>query len=323
MSRNLIKEYVDFSQKNLKTYTKNIMSNHYDEDIFNRFLSAYINIRYYDQEPSMGLTLSSHLNYYLTKIYNEDKNIKAKFILELFKKYYYIENVIDFDYSNEVKSYAELINKIRIEKVGIDDSSFTKSFERLLIDNKRKKDNYISAFDSNDFSLKINKIKDNIYDIDIENSVTIPKIFSEYAINQVWNNKLITENKLEVEYYLINNLLLKNIINRNFDNDYLVDIAISLFEKNKKLQRLLNIFDNDIGRDRIIMKICYGDFIANKEIILSLIKRGYNFAIILDDEYIKDNSNKSILDVFKYIIINDNKYLTNEIENLMNLIILM
>lgn len=323
MSRNLIKEYVDFSQKNLKVYTKNIMCKYYDEKLFDKFLSEYISIRYYDQEPWMGITLNNHLNYHLNKIYNENKSIEAKFILELFKRYYYIENVIDFNYSSELKKYAEMINTIRVEKVGINESSFTKDFETLLIENKRKKDNYISSFNSIDFSLNLKKVKNDIYDVDIENSITIPKIFSEYAINQVWNNKMISENKLEVEYYLINNLLLKNIIDRKFKNNYLVDIAISLFEKNKKLKRILNIFDNDIGKEHIIMKICYGDFLTNREIVLELIKKGYRFAIIVDDEYMKDNSNKSILDVFKYIIVNDNKYLTSEMKNLTNLIVLM
>ena len=105
MSCNPIKEYVDFTKKNLKIYTKKIMGKYYDEEVFTNYLNQYINIRYYNQEKWERKDLSNHLNQYLTNIYEKDENKISKFILELFKKYYYIDDVLDFNYEKQLEEY--------------------------------------------------------------------------------------------------------------------------------------------------------------------------------------------------------------------------
>lgn len=323
MSCNLIKEYVDFSKNNLEFYTKMIMGKYFDGDIFAKYLDTYVNVRYYDCEPWVRKNFNNHITYYLSKIYDRDNTDTSKFILELFKKYYYIDNVIDFDYKKDVNNYVQMLNKIRIEKLGINESEFIKEFSELIINNENKRLEFIANFNNSDFYLDINKINNkNIYNVNIKHKVSVPKIFSDYAINKVWNSKLITENKLQVEYYLLNQLVLKNIINGDFNYNYFVDIATSLFEKEDKLRRVLNIIDNDIAKEVITIKINYKDFNKYKEVIFSYIKEGYKFAIVLDDSYLEDNSNKTILDIFKYIIITDDKYISEKIKSFNNIITL-
>ena len=323
MSRNVIKEYVDFTTKNLKIYTKKIMGKYYDEKVFNKYLSQYINTRYYNQEQWIRKDLSNHLTSYLVKIYEKEESKTSKFILELFKKYYYIDDVLEFNYEKNLDDYVEMINKIRIEKVGIDDPKFPKEFKELLNNNEKKRLEFISNFDSSDFYLDIKKINNTeVFDVKVKEKVRIPKIFSEYAVNKVWNETLVSENKLQVEYSLLNQLILKNIISGNFVSNYLVNLASSLFKKEDKLKRLLKIFDNDIGKELITIKITYTDFLNNKELILDYVKEGYRFAAILDDRYFKDKPGIAILDIFKYVVINDKKKLTGEINNLRNIMII-
>ena len=244
-------------------------------------------------------------------------------MLELFKKYYYIDDVLEFDYENELDRYVDIINQIRIEKVGIDDKNFKKEFKELLDNNEQKRLQFISMFDSSDFSLIIKEVNVlNIYDVDINKSVRIPKIFSEYAINKVWNDSLVAENKLQVEYSMLNQLILKNIICGDFKSNYLVSIVPSLLKKEDKLKRLLKIFDNDIGKELISIKITYTMFIDNKELILYYIREGFQFAVILDNKYYEDNNNKNTTDIFKYIIINNKEKMTNELKELRNIIIM-
>ena len=45
--------------------------------------------------------------------------------------------------------------------------------------------------------------------------------------------------------------------------------------------------NNDIAKDLITIKINFTDFINKKELILSLIKEGYQFALIIDDKYLQ------------------------------------
>ncbi len=323
MSCNLIKEYTDNCKNNFELYTKNIMDKYYDEDIFNEYMKKYIDVRYYNLEPWVRKDFSAHITYYLNKIYEKNNSDTSKFILGLFKKYYYLDNVVEFDVKNDLDSYVNMINRIRVEKLGINDPEFVKQFSDLVTNNINKKLEFIGNFNNSDFLLDINEINNKkIYNVNINHKVSVPKIFSEYAINKVWNNKVITENKLQVEYYLVNQIILKDIINGKFEFEYLVSIAISLFEKVDKLKKILNILDNDMAKDSITIKVYYEDFMKYKEIIFSYIKEGYKFAIVLDDSYLDDNSNKTILDIFKYIIVTDDKYVTSRIKDLSNVIVL-
>ena len=133
---------------------------------------------------------------------------------------------------------------------------------------------------------------------------------------------MIAENKLQVEYYLLNQLILKDIIKGIFDKEYLVEFKSTLLEKPEKLKRTLNIYNNDVAKDMISIKIVYQDFINNKDIIYSYIKEGYQFSVIIDDEYIKDRNNGTLLDIFKYIIIQDKKYLTGGLKERKNILLM-
>ena len=86
-----------------------------------------------------------------------------------------------------------------------------------------------------------------------------------------------------------------------------------------KMKSYFNIFNNEIGKEKIAIKISYGDFIANKDNILFYIKDGFQFAIILDEEYLQ-NKNANILNVFKYVIIVDDKYLDGDVKGLHNIV---
>jgi hypothetical protein len=300
-----------------------IMDKYYDETIFNNYMDKYIDVRYYNLEPWVRKDFSAHVTCYLNKVYEKDNSDTSKFILGLFKKYYYLDGVLEFDYKKDLDSYVNMINRIRIEKLGINDTEFVKQFSDLVMNNINKKLEFIDNFNNSDFFLDISKINNkNIYNVNINHKVSVPKIFSDYAINKVWNNKIITENKLQVEYYLVNQIILKDIINGKFEFEYFVNIAVSLFEKTDKLKKILNILDNDMAKDSITIKVYYEDFMKYKEIIFSYIKEGYKFAIILDDSYLDDKSNKTILDIFKYIIVTDDKYVTSRIKDLNNVIVL-
>lgn len=323
MSCNLIKEYTEFTKNNLIDYTKIIMGKYYNEEIFNIYLEKYINIRYYNSEPEVRATLEFNLNHYLNQIYEKDKSVISEFILKLFRLYYYIDNVIEFDYQKDLSNFVTTINMIREEKVGIKDPNFITDFTNLLTSNQKRKIDFINSFDTHEFYLNLNQIPNkDLYDVKLKYEIQIPKLYSKFAIKKIWETTVISENKLKIEIYLLNQQILKDIIEEKYNSNYIVDFKTSLFTKEIELKKTLEIFNNDIGKELISIKITYEDFIKNKDIILSLIREGYQFSLIIDEKYNNNIENKNIIDIFKYIIIDNKEYLTEQLKTRKNLITL-
>ncbi|MBR3161154.1 MAG: hypothetical protein IKF19_00280 [Bacilli bacterium] len=323
MSCNVIKEYVEFNKNNFKIYTEKMMDKYFDEEIFNKYADKYVSIRYYNSEPAVRATLEYNLNHYLNQIYEKDKNTISEFILKLFRLYYYIDNVADFDYSKDLPIFVETLNTIREEKVGIKDPNFSKEITELLLSNQKRQVDFINNLNSHEFYLEYKKIpKKETYNIKLKYEIQIPKLYSKFAIRKVWETTMITENKYKIEYYLLNQQILKDMIDGVFNKDYLVDFKNTILKKENILKKTLEIINNDIAKDLITIKINYEDFIYHKDTILSLIKEGYQFALIIDEKYINSNDNKNIIDIFKYIIINNKDYLTETLKQKRNLIIL-
>ena len=323
MSCNLIKEYVEFTKNNFEDYTKRMMGKYFDEEIFKKYLDKYVSIRYYNEEPIVRATLEFNLNHYLNQIYEKDKNVISEFILKLFRLYYYIDNIIDFDYQKDISNFVNTLNTIREEKVGIKDPEFVSEFTNILLENNKRKINYLDMFNTHEFYLEYKQIpKKDIYDVKLKYEIQIPKLYSKFAIKKVWETTMISENKLKIEYYLLNRQILKDILDGMYHKNYLVELKTTLFSKEIDLNKTLEIFNNDIAKDLITIKITYEDFTLNKEKVLSLIKEGYQFGIIIDEKFINSNDDKNIIDLFKYIIIKNKNYLTNNFKERSNLIIL-
>ena len=139
-----------------------------------------------------------------------------------------------------------------------------------------------------------------VYNLCFENTVKIPDLFSNIAINRVYNNGTINEDKMLVLYLLASREVLKDIVSFNYGNVYLLDFDNNLLNKRNKLNNLLKIFDNDYLKERMIIKINYKNYLDNKDSVDELIHSGYSFAIIIDSEY---NDGTVLLDIFTYIIV--------------------
>ena len=322
MSCNLIKKYVDFKKNIFTEYTKMIMGNYYDEAIFNKYLDKYVGVRYYNDELEIRATLEYNLNYYLNKIYEKDTSVVSEFIRKLFVLYYYIDDVVVFDVERDLSDFVSVVTMIREDKVGIKDENFSSQFSQLILDNNKRLSEYINSFDSHEFYLKLSQISSrDLYNVELRYEIEIPKLYSKYAINKIWGLEQISEDKLKIEYYLVNQLILKDIINGVFKNNYLVEFRESLFKKVERLEQLLEIFNNPIAKELITIKINYEDFISNRELVLNYIKDGYGFAVILDEKY-KGSNDVNILDIFKYIIVNRAEDVVSMLKYKSNLIIL-
>ena len=151
-----------------------------------------------------------------------------------------------------------------------------------------------------------------VYNVTISHNIKFPKLYSEYAIDKVFNFDVIGEDKLFIEYQMVNVRFLSEIIQGDFSKNYLLEFQTSIFEKKEKLVRLLRLIDNDITKENFSMKIDYSYYKNNKDTILDMINNGYNFCIFLDNSYDSDGENNNLINtVFKYIMIEVNsKYIS-------------
>ena len=307
MSCNVIKEYAEFSKKNISKYYEMIMGKYYNKEIVNMFLNNYIDIRYYDLDIDKYSRNITKINKKFKDIYEniaEEDKITAKFIYTLFDIIFYLDDVLEID---NIEKIFDLINKIRIEKLGIDEKEFINNFKEQYNKDKERKNKFINSIECEEFPVEYDYIyEQDVYNVEITHDIAIPKLYSKFAIDKVFNDGLISEDKLFIEYYIVSNKILKNIIAGDYNNKYLLEFNPNILKKKEKLTRLLNIIDNDLTKDVTSMKILYKDFIANKEKILELIHGGYKYSIVIDNTY--DNLEKlepNFFKIFEYIILNN------------------
>lgn len=299
----IIKKYVDFSLNNLEVYTKMIMGKYFKKDIFKQYIEEYANVRYYNEEIENKSTLEATLNNALEKVYLNDPSNVSKFILELFKMLYYLDGVKKYKGKQTLQQETIELNEIRQEKLGIYDDNFVSNFKKEVLSNSHRKEKYLKKTSSNDFYITCKKIRNiSIYIVSLNDNISIPSLYSEYAIDKVKTESIVAVNKLLVEYYLVSSLILKNIIKGNFKKKYLVEFSPKLLETISRKNKFKEIFNTDIIKENIILSIRPVEFLSHEEEICSLIKEGYSFGLTINkyEDYImiKDRNTDYFTNLF-------------------------
>lgn len=312
MANNIAKDYVSFEKKSIMEYLKVILDKYYKKDICELLVNKYIEIRYYDYSDKKYSKYAYNIEYYLKEYANDlmlsdkDNQDKIKLSFLAFKYIFYFDDVISFNSINDVSSDIALFRK---DKLGILDND---DFIKVICDKYKEfdnsKKNYFKSIQNDKFEfITMNTNKKNVYLTDIGCNIVFPRIYSSYSIKKVYNQGIINEDKLFILYHLVNMKILRNRIVGIYDRDFIVDFPLSLISKKEKVNRLLNIINDDTVRDNVFMKINFKDYNDNKEFFDSLISTGYHFAINLDDSFKYDEELLIRMNVFGYLIDNSDK----------------
>lgn len=317
MSVNITNEYFKNCKKEITDYLNLIMGSKSNKNIANLLIEGYLEARYYNYAESN--TIKNMITNYLkdtAKNLNENKDL-INIYLDIFNQMFYFDSFQD---DLTIKNKVNTINNYRVQKLGINEKGFVENFIKIIKYNNNQRNKYLKNISSKDFYLNVSKtnIKD-VFDVQIKHNITFNKLYSEFAINNAFNTGLVNENKMSVIYYLYVKILLENIINGDFTKNYLIDFDSELFLKKKKLTGNLIILDSDPIRELTSFKIKYTDFLNNKNEFYDMKKEGYNFAVIIDDSYIDDITNFTTLQIFKYIIMEE-EYDYPNINNMDNVI---
>lgn len=307
MNYNIIDEYIKYIKKSFSSLFKIVFKDAFKKSFYVTFLDKYISVRYYDETNYHSeKDFIKRINRELVDIYgdiiDEDNVDDLKNMIAFFAYVVYFDDILI------VEKDMEIINSL------INDSLFNfenkdelkQQIKDWYIRFKEGKERFNNAIETKYFNVVEEKLCRNLSYLVLEHNVKISNLYSEYAINKVYTTGIINEDKLFITYILASHMVLNNAINLDFSRKYMVPIASSLFEKEKKFVRLINILNNPLAKNSISIRITYTDYISNKNKIDKLINEGYSFGLEIDEKY---SGNLTELILFPYVLIDgENEY---------------
>ena len=333
---NIMDTYLDFTEKKIKKYMKAIFGRWYDEKIVSEYLRTYINARYYNikntEKPARAfyLRILDELDYkanILIKrneeetegIEEKEKNLKKiNTVKEVFGYILFFDNVRNVENFKTINSIKEIIKKImqivntelKIRK----GNDFEQALYAEITDDMLEKEIFLDKFESDEFSLSFEStdIKEDLYYTTLEYNFKTPFQYSDQAVEKVYNEGIIAEEKLQVEYTLLSLIAIRDIINGNFKDRYIAEFKSTLFKKRQKVDSLLEIIGNQALQEKISINITYSSYISNQKKVLDYINKGYDFTITLDNS-IESVGDVEKLKMFKIVIAPKNLVLYKEI----------
>ncbi len=311
---NIIEKHILKTQKRFKKYCNLILKSKYDRVIAEELIARYIDARYYNFEVDESIKIFyrrifdsiKKRSLELIKATPEKKEI-IDYTTDLFQYFFY------FDFVRNNMEVDHIINKIadmratRLNIKSAETADFIQGFAKLVEEDTLEVQENLDLYYSDDFELEVKKINSKnkeFYRVKLLYNFELPKIFSQEAIDEVYNTDIIAEDKLFVEYPMVLNMTLIDILNGVFDKFYIVDFSVDLLSKKKKLEQILQMLDNQTAQDKIVFEVGFEEFKENKTEIFKLIKRGFGFALRTNENMpIFTIDEIKILDIFDCIIV--------------------
>jgi hypothetical protein len=318
-SINIVNEYIDYTRKSIKKILKITLKKYYNEEIFNEFFNDYVEIRYFDMGPHIKKNTFSNIEY---NLYEKSRKFKTRNYdyLTISSLPIYV-NIFLADCCNiKANVLANGLYEDRKEYLKLEDIDFYNEVISVYNEYKSKRVEFIEQFKDKKFNCDYYQTNiRKVYNTSLSYNIKFPKLYSSYAISNVYNSEVIYEDMLFIQYYLVICRMFEEIISLDYTNNYIVSFSTSLFSKEDKILRLLNLIDNDICKEKISLTIDYKSFIDNKSKIISMINEGYNFAIIIPKEQTEIDI-EFIRSIFKYIIISIDSIYYNDFNVYSNVI---
>jgi len=324
MPNNIMNEYIELTEKHMTQYMKLIFQNKFDNAIFSEFWKSYLNVRYYDLNGFKNDTTLK--NEILQELEVRKKKLVGKFsekekIIE--NTYSFFQHLIYFDRVSPNKDLEKTTSDItELRETTLDksaDKGFKEELGKVLKANLKEADELLEKYKSTDFYISISNYKanSNVYKVTLKYNFKMPMLYSLFAINKAFTTGTIGEDRLIIEYTLTSVQIIQDIIKGNFKRQYIVEFSNTLFDKRQKLERLFKLIENPAIQDKLMVKIPYEMFTKNKDLIYRLMKRGFRFAVVVDDTFDGTAGAIAKLNVFKYILVNENiKWFHNIVDNI-------
>ena len=335
--KNLMDMYLNFTEKRIKKYMRMIYSVYYNEEIVSEYLKTYINARYYNirntEKPARAfyLRIIDELEFKKDILIKknevetedrEEKDEKLKLInniQEVFEYILFFDNVRKIENFKKIDSLREIVKKIMetvIAEYKIKNSKENEeNIYKEVTSDMLEKEVFLDKFETDEFIISIENCeqREDLYFAKLDHNIKMPIQYSETAIEKVFTEGIVAEDKLQVEYMLLSLISLRDIIGGNFKDIYIAEFTNTLFKKKVKLDGLLSILSNQALQAKIHINIDYSDYIKNQKTILEYRNKGFDFAITLDNT-ITSVEDVERLKMFKIVIAPKNLVLYKELK---------
>ena len=305
--KNLMDMYLNFTEKRIKKYMRMIYSVYYNEEIVSEYLKTYINARYYNirntEKPARAfyLRIIDELEFKKDILIKknevetedrEEKEEKLKLInnmQEVFEYILFFDNVRKIENFKKIDSLREIVKKIMetvIAEYKIKNSKENEeNIYKEVTSDMIEKEVFLDKFETDEFIINIENCeqREDLYFAKLDHNIKMPIQYSEIAIEKVFTEGIVAEDKLQVEYMLLSLISLRDIIGGNFKDIYIAEFTNTLFKKKVKLDGLLSIISNQALQAKIHINIDYSDYIKNQKTILEYRNKGFDFTITLDN----------------------------------------
>lgn len=312
MENNIINIYIKLIKSKFLEFFRITLKNKYQKNQVEPFIDEYINVRYYNEtDYSKERNFVARLNKDLLDVYNEnvvDSNEET--LKTIFALFGYLMFLDDTNNDDKNLNIIRMLSEDRKIKIDLSNELY-EEIKNWYYSFKESKSKFQVTVNSKHFQIEKKNVYRNIdFEVKLDYNIKTPNLYSEYAIEKSFNSGVINEDKLFIEYILTCYEVLKEAISYDYAKRYIVEFANTLYEKDKKINRLFSILNNPLAKKQISIKINYSDYINNKEFINSKIKDGYSFAIVLDE--VIDDLDELIL--FSYVYVFENSEMFDIIE---------
>lgn len=272
--------------------------------IKDELLNTYIDAKYYNFCGNVNSEYNGKNT--LTKIDNEIKN-KAEMLIGKYKgsdtKYIDKVNkhVTIITLLNNLEQIYNLFPEIQVKRETYK-NKILKTFKtefisplelKNMVNNiiktqklYRSTTNYIlNKLETNTFELNLNKVTGvkNMYGVELNHNLGFSKVYSDYIVDKAYSEGIVAEDKVEVSVCLLLTKVVKDMLNANFNNKYIIYIPESVYTKPNKLDKIFSLFEDEYAKNNIMVLVEYSSLIKNKKVIKKLRKDGYHFVLSFDD----------------------------------------
>lgn len=300
-------EYLNYIRKSNSNYIKVILSSYYDEDYFNSLMEVYINARYYNYYERENDGFEDDVCIQLRKqailLIQDADEIAEKKITEILFSFNFILYLNGLKPIKTNASFVKYVNNYRNKLLNKIDETFPDKFTKLIDEIVYKEEKYLKLLVEGPFNLKfLETSKSEIDTCYLDHDIKFPRLYSDYAIERVYNSGVIYEEQLLISYIHIVVQIIRDFKNNILDKCYILDFASSLFAKKEEMAKALEVLNNDAIKDRIIFKVSNSVYEENKDKIKDLMREGFSFGLYLNDKDFEKNVSKH--EIFKYIVVN-------------------
>ena len=249
----------------------------YKSNMRNEFIDEYMNMKYFSFDSDRK-NIKKNI-----KSFSDDlvsRNIRDEKKVNIIRAYtdclLFISNIEDkkkYNLCDEIKGIFDFDDDV-IERIAYD-------IQKVIDYSNDNLNRILDKLDTNTFEVKYNKIvgQKSLYGVQLNHNISFSKVYSDYIVDKTYSEGIISEDKIAVLLNLLLCKIVSDMMKSDSDSKYIVFVPNALYGKDKKLDKIISILDNEYAKSHVYILTSVSNMLKNKDDIKRLRKKGYSFAL--------------------------------------------